>query len=34
VWVNRGGVSEEELDAQPDVTAKDFGGLTEFVGKT
>jgi 2-haloacid dehalogenase len=33
VWVNRGGVSEEELDAQPDVTAKDFGGLTEFVRK-
>lgn len=34
VWVNRGGAPAEELDAQPDVTAKDFGGLTEFVGKT
>ena len=33
VWVNRGGVPAEELDAQPDVVAKDFGGLVEFAGK-
>jgi 2-haloacid dehalogenase len=31
VWVNRGGVPAEELDAQPDVTARDFGGLMDFV---
>ena len=31
VWVNRGGVPQEELDAQPDVIAKDFRGLIEFV---
>ena len=33
VWVNRGGVPAEELDAQPDVVAKNFGGLVEFAGK-
>ena len=33
VWVNRGGVPEEELAAHPDVIAKDFGGLVEFVGR-
>jgi hypothetical protein len=33
VWVNRGGVPEEELGAHPEVIAKDFSGLIEFVGK-
>jgi len=32
VWVNRGGVPAEELDAHPDLVAKDFGGLVEFAG--
>jgi 2-haloacid dehalogenase len=32
VWVNRGGVAQEELDSRPEVTAKDLSGLTEFVG--
>lgn len=32
VWVNRGGVPQEELDSPPDVIAKDLSGLTEFVG--
>jgi len=31
VWVNRGGVPAEELDARPDVVADRFGGLIEFV---
>jgi 2-haloacid dehalogenase len=34
VWVNRGGVPAEELNAQPDVIAKDLSGLIEFVGKS
>ena len=33
VWVNRAGSPQEELDAQPDVVAKDFGSLVNFVGK-
>jgi 2-haloacid dehalogenase len=32
VWVNRGGVPAEELDAQPDVIAKDLSGLIKFAG--
>jgi len=32
VWVNRAGVPQEELDAQPDAIAKDFGGLIRFLG--
>lgn len=32
VWVNRAGIQQENLDAQPDVIAKDFGELVEFVG--
>jgi len=31
VWVNRGGVPAEELDARPNVVADRFGGLIEFV---
>jgi len=31
VWVNRGGVPGEELDAQPDAIAKDLSGLIQFV---
>jgi 2-haloacid dehalogenase len=33
VWVNRGGVPAEELDAQPDLVANGFSGLIKFVGK-
>ena len=31
IWVNRGGIPQEELHAQPDVIAKDLDGLTNFV---
>ena len=33
VWVNRGGVPAEELDAQPDVITPDLSGLIEFAGR-
>jgi len=32
VWVNRAGVPQENLEAQPHFIAKNFGGLIEFVG--
>ena len=32
VWVNRGAVPAEQLDAQPDAIAKDLRGLIEFIG--
>jgi 2-haloacid dehalogenase len=34
VWVNRGGVPAEELDAHPDAVAKSFRDLIDFVAKT
>jgi 2-haloacid dehalogenase len=33
VWVNRGAVQAEHLDAQPDAIAKDLSGLIEFIGE-
>ena len=32
-WVNRAGVPAEELDAQPDLIARDFSGLIKFVAE-
>jgi len=32
VWVNRFGVTEEELDVHPDLMTRDMAGLMRFVG--